>query len=141
MDVEETRDAGIFGEVVVKDLKWIVTVILVLDLINQVKTEMDLKMPKNQGIEFVLFLFYFKVIWGVILAVNNYQVILFTSICNHQENLLHQGALLVPLRAHLCEECMRLLSLLSRERRHLVRHQLVTVSGDYLCATAGYIFC
>ena len=57
MDVEETRDAGIFGEVVVKDLKWIVTVILVLDLINQVKTEMDLKMPKNQGIAFVLFLF------------------------------------------------------------------------------------
>ena len=43
VDVEETRDAGIFGEVVVKDLKWIVTVILVLDLINQVKTEMDLK--------------------------------------------------------------------------------------------------
>ena len=58
VDVEETRDAGIFGEVVVKDLKWIVTVILVLDLINQVKTEMDLKMPKkNQGIAFVLFLF------------------------------------------------------------------------------------
>ena len=47
VDVEETRDAGIFGEVVVKDLKWIVTVILVLDLINQVKTEMDLKMPKK----------------------------------------------------------------------------------------------
>ena len=40
MDVEETRDAGIFGEVVVKDLKWIVTVILVLDLINQVKHQM-----------------------------------------------------------------------------------------------------
>ena len=47
VDVEETRDAGIFGEVVVKDLKWFVTVILVLDLINQVKTEMDLKMPKK----------------------------------------------------------------------------------------------
>ena len=44
---EERRDAGIFGEVVVKDLKWIVTVILVLDLINQVKTEMDLKMSKK----------------------------------------------------------------------------------------------
>ena len=44
---EERRDAGIFGEVVVKDLKWIVTVILVLDLINQVKTEMDLKMPQK----------------------------------------------------------------------------------------------
>ena len=86
-----------------------------------------------------LYSFCFKVIWGVILAVNNYQVILFTS--NYQENLLHQGALLVPVRAHLCEECMRLLSLLSREQRHLVRHQLVTVSGDYLCATAGYIFC
>lgn len=55
MDVEETRDAGIFGEVVVKDLKWIVTVILVLDLINQVKTEMDLKMPKNQDCICTLF--------------------------------------------------------------------------------------
>ena len=48
VDVEETRDAGIFGEVVVKDLKWIVTVILVLDLINQVKTEMDLKKSRNR---------------------------------------------------------------------------------------------
>ena len=48
MDVVETRDAGIFGEVVVKDLKWIVTVILVLDLINQVKTEMDLKKSRNR---------------------------------------------------------------------------------------------
>ena len=117
MDVEETRDAGIFGEVVVKDLKWIVTVILVLDLINQVKTEMDLKMPKNQGIEFVLFLFYFKVIWGVILAVNNYQVILFTSNYREQSSPPRCSSCPPPSppmsRIHVAAECSR--------DRHLVR--------------------
>ena len=66
-----------FGEFNVAEIKMAVTIILILDLINQVKSQ---SLQKSYGFDWVLLFsccwhFCSQVIWGLFLALRHYQVI------------------------------------------------------------------